>query len=351
MNRWHQIRFVTPVLALVALLVVAGVILAGNQDDGLLAPLTSDDTSAAAVALGTGFNFQGQLADIDGAPLDGQCDLRFGLYDGATGGTKLGELSRDNVTVVGGIFAVNLDFDAKLFSGDARWLQIGVRCPAGAGNYNPAPGRHELTAMPYALSLRPGARVEGSVPAGGTFEAGLRVTNNSQTYPIGVYGITSATSGPAIGVAGNNTSQEGFGVYGYSSPKGTGVRGEAPHGAGVWGSSVDWVGTYGYSQDYIGVLGESANSVGVYGKSTKSRGVTGESVDEHGVFGTSTNGAGVDGISENWVGVRGVTGSSNAAVSAQNTGSGPGIYATSATGPAAVFAGTTRTEVLQITGG
>ncbi len=90
---------------------------------------------------------------------------------------------------------------------------------------------------------------------------------------------------------------------------------------------------------------------GVFGKSTKWRGVTGESVDEHGVYGTSTNGAGVAGISQNWVGVRGVTGSSNAAVSAQNTGNGPGIYATSASGPAAVFAGIARTEVLQITGG
>lgn len=57
------------------------------------------------------------------------------------------------------------------------------------------------------------------------------------------------------------------------------------------------------------------------------------------------------GISQNWVGVRGVTGSSNAAISAQNTGNGPGIYATSAGGPAAVFAGIARTEVLQITGG
>src|SRR5690606_31655958 len=66
---------------------------------------------------------------------------------------------------------------------------------------------------------------------------------------------------------------------------------------------------------------------------------------------SSTNGAGVAGISQNWVGVRGVTGSSNAAIAAQNTGTGPGIYAASASGPAAVFAGTTRTEVLQITGG
>ena len=178
------------------------------------------------------------------------------------------------------------------------------------------------------------------------------MTNTSQDYPIGVYGITSAASGPAIGVAGNNTSPSGFAVYGYSSPKGTGVRGDAPQGAGVWGSSLDWIGTYGYSENSIGVMGESPNSSGVHGKSTNGRGVSGESVDEHGVFGSSTNGAGVAGISATYNGVRGVTASStNSAVSAENTGSGPGIFATSKSGPAAVFNGLTRTSVLQITGG
>jgi hypothetical protein len=99
-------------------------------------------------------------------------------------------------------------------------------------------------------------------------------------------------------------------------------------------------------------MGESPNGGGVFGKSQKWRGVSGESVDEHGVFGTSLNGAGVAGISANWVGVSGESNSPSAsAISARNTSSGPGIYATSVSGPAAVFVGTTRTSVLQITGG
>ena len=349
---WNRKVWPILVLVVVAVLGLAGVILAGNQDNANLSLAVQDGLSPAAVALGPGFAFQGQLADEDsGAPLAGPCDLRFGLYDAATGGSKLGEVQRDNVEVVNGIFAVNLNFDPTLFSGDGRWLHMEVRCPAGGGDFKPARSRHELAAMPYALGLRPGARVVGSVPSGPSVDAGIKVFNSSTSYPIGLYGIVNAPTGPAIGVAGNNSSPNGFAVYGYSSPQGTGVRGEATKGAGVWGSSVDWVGSYGYSAKSIGVMGESPNGGGVYGKSTKWRGVTGESVDEHGVFGTSTNGAGVAGISQNWVGVRGVTGSSTPAISAQNTGNGPGIYATSAGGPAAVFAGIARTEVLQITGG
>lgn len=335
MQRVNWNRRVWPILALVAVtvLALAGVILASNQADTNPFPTGVDSSSSTAAALGPGFAFQGQLADdVTGVPLDGICDLRFGLYDAATGGTKLGEVQRNNVEVVNGIFAVNLDFDPTHFSGEGRWVHMEVRCPAGAGEFKLARSRHELAAMPYALGLRPGARVIGSVPSGPSVEAGIKVYNSSPTYPIGLYGIVTAPTGPAIGVAGNNSSANGFALYGYSSPAGTGVRGEATKGAGVWGSSIE--------------------GSGVFGKSTKWRGVSGESVDEHGVFGTSTNGAGVAGISQNWAGVRGVSNSpTNGAVSAQNNSSGPGIYASSQFGPAAVFAGTTRTEVLQITGG
>lgn len=338
-------RRVWPIMALVAvtLLALAGVILASNQADDTPFPTGVGGSSSTAAALGPGLAFQGQLADdVTGVPLDGICDLRFGLYDAATGGTKLGEVQRDNVEVVNGIFAVNLDFDPKHFSGEGRWVHMEVRCPAGAGEFKPARSRHELAAMPYALGLRPGARVIGPVASGPSVEAGIKVYNSSPTYPIGLYGIVTAATGPAIGVAGNNSSANGFAVYGYSSPAGTGVRGEATKGAGVWGSSVDWVGAYGYSAKAIGVMGESPNGGGVFGKSTQWRGVSGESVNEHGVFGQSTNGAGVAGVSNS---------PTNGAVSARNNGSGPGIYAVSVSGPAAVFAGTTRTEVLQITGG
>jgi hypothetical protein len=49
-----------------------------------------------------------------------------------------------------GLFTTNLDFGSDAFHGDARWLDIAVRCPPGSGSYTPL-GRQALTAVPYAL--------------------------------------------------------------------------------------------------------------------------------------------------------------------------------------------------------
>jgi hypothetical protein len=99
-----------------------------------------------------------------------------------------------------------------------------VKC-AGDSAFTALNPRQPLTAAPYALGLRPGARIEGAVDAGTTTEAALRVTNSSTNYPIGVSGTITTTSGPAIGVMGNNSSPGGYGVYGYSLNGGLGVYG------------------------------------------------------------------------------------------------------------------------------
>jgi hypothetical protein len=161
------------------------------------------------------------------------------------------------------------------------------------------------------------------------YEAGLRVTNTSSANGIGIFGITTATSGSTIAVIGNNSSPDGFGVYGYSNPSGTGVRGEAFAGTGVWGSSVDWVGTYGYSQKYQGVLGQSEIGAGVVGDSRDWIGTYGESDNYVGVWGQSVASTGVVGLSQ----------------------SGIGVHGRSQTGLAALFEGRTSTRVLEITGG
>ena len=343
-------------MGLLALLAIAGGLLTRN----LQAQESPAETESTTAALSTAFNYQGQVADDAGEPIDGACDLRFGLHDALTGGAKVGEVTKGNQPVADGLFAVQLDFGSA-FKGDARWLEIAVRCPAGSGDYTTLSPRQEVSAVPYALSVRPGARIEGSVPAGAGFEAGLRVTNTSPDAPIALFGITTATSGLATGVAGGNSSPDGVAVSGYSSPAGTGVRGVAFNGAGVWGSSVDASGVYGESTNQAGVRGRSQASFGVVGDSISQSGVVGRSQTwvgvygyspvSHGVFGQSVNGAGLVGISQNWVGISGESGNANAAIFAKNTSSGPGIFSTSATGPAAVFDGMTRTDILEIVGG
>jgi hypothetical protein len=116
----------------------------------LLTGIALAQDSAVSV-LGMGFTYQGQLKSSD-APYTGACDLQFGLWDALSGGTQIGStLTKANVSVLQGYFTVALDFGVGRFQGDARWLEIAVRCPAGSGSYTPLAPRQELTAAPYAL--------------------------------------------------------------------------------------------------------------------------------------------------------------------------------------------------------
>ena len=107
--------------------------------------------AAAAGPLGTAFTYQGQLKQ-GGAPVNGPCDLRFQLWDAASGGSPVGGLvEKPGVQVTGGVFTAQVDFGGTPFAGEARWLELAVRCPAGSGSYVSLPDRQPLTATPYAL--------------------------------------------------------------------------------------------------------------------------------------------------------------------------------------------------------
>jgi len=101
-------------------------------------------------ALGTAFTYQGQLKKA-GSPISDTCDFQFSLWDASTGGTQIGSTqTKTGVSVSNGYFTISdLDFGADAFRGDARWLQIAVRC-TGDTSYTTLP-RQPLTAAPYAL--------------------------------------------------------------------------------------------------------------------------------------------------------------------------------------------------------
>jgi len=104
-----------------------------------------------AAPFGTAFTYQGQLRQA-GVPVNGVCDFQFSLFDAATGGSQVGVTqAATGVTLVDGRFTVQLDFGGAAFDGNARWLQIATRCPAGSGSFTALDPRQPLSPSPYAM--------------------------------------------------------------------------------------------------------------------------------------------------------------------------------------------------------
>lgn len=99
----------------------------------------------------TAFTYQGKLTDA-GNPANGNYDLQFKLFDALAAGTQQGAtLVRNPVTVSAGVFTVTLDFGANVFSGAARYLEIGVRPTGSASAYTILAPRQPITSSPYAI--------------------------------------------------------------------------------------------------------------------------------------------------------------------------------------------------------
>lgn len=108
----------------------------------------------AASPLATSFTYQGSL-NQSGVPLDAAADFRFTLFDDPVAGASVGApVTVNNVSVVRGLFTAPIDFGADVFNGNARWMQIEVRSPAGSGLFIKLAGRQPITATPYALQTR-----------------------------------------------------------------------------------------------------------------------------------------------------------------------------------------------------
>jgi YVTN family beta-propeller protein len=168
--------------------------------------------AGVAARLGTGFSYQGRLVQ-GGAPVTATCDFEFTLWDAVSGGAQQGAMqTASGVTVSQGIFTIaSIDFGGRQFMGDSRWLEIGVRCPAGSGLFTTLSPRQALAATPYALSLQPGADIAGNVLDGGADTAVLSVSNtNDALAPDGAFGIAGSTASPTgAGVKGTSTAGAG----------------------------------------------------------------------------------------------------------------------------------------------
>ncbi|MBL8999620.1 MAG: tail fiber domain-containing protein [Phycisphaerae bacterium] len=113
-------------------------------------------SAAGQIAQGTAFTYQGVLRET-GLPASGEYDLRFRLFNAASGGAQVGStICRDNVSVTSGLFDVSLDFGSSAFTGSARWLEVSVRAGGPTGNCGTGPyttlsGRTALGPAPGAI--------------------------------------------------------------------------------------------------------------------------------------------------------------------------------------------------------
>ena len=167
------------------------------------------DNAGIQAALGTAFTYQGRLDD-DGSAANGTYDFEFKLYDAGGGGGQVGStITKGNIIVVDGLFTVELDFGDSAFTGEARWLEIGVRAGSSTGAHTILTPRQPLTPVPYALAL-PNLRTQSGATSPNIIGG---YSGNSVTS--GVEGATISGGGRApSGDQGYNTVTDDYGTIG-----------------------------------------------------------------------------------------------------------------------------------------
>jgi hypothetical protein len=209
--------------------------------------------------------YQGRLTNPStGQPVaDDTYAVTFNLYTDSSGPVVWTETK--NVSVAGGLFSTLVGditpLPQSLLNGQELWLGIKVR------DDPEAIPRQTIFPVAYAMSLRPGAIINGSVSGAPILQA-----TNSYTTGVnyGVYGASASTSGgsgvygtsPYVGVWGYATGSTGRwgGYFQSAAPTGLGVMGVASDGTGVnygvYGSTSSPNGYAGYFVGDVRVSGD-----------------------------------------------------------------------------------------------
>ncbi len=325
MNRKHASRLLVAVLTLALLATM-------SFAQGPQAPVAQEEAGTTAPLAPAGLvastlSYQGRLLDAGGNPVDGLRTIIFRLYLQASGGTPVWTQTHNNVWVENGFLHVPLDVDPMLFDGQELWLGIQVQ-----GDPQEMEPRQPLLPAPYALSLRPGAVIRGTVDDLPTLTvAGERTglhaeTVSSEPNDTAVEGVNF---GSGTGVAG--WSPDGFGLAGFSL-NAVGIYGQSENTAGFFTSTLSYgvhANTYADDPEVAAVLGQNRGlGHGVVGESTEGFGLAGFSINDVGIYGESTTNTAGFFTSTLGIGLHGNTRSEDpehAAVLGQNSGLGPGV--------------------------
>jgi len=243
------------VVTLLILLGIAGSVAAYAPAAEPVPPVQSPRGIAGGGGPGTVLpmlQYQGRLTNPStGQPVaDGVYAVTFNLYTDSSGSAVWTETK--NVSVAGGLFSALIgdvnSLPQTLFNGQELWLGIKVGADAEATP------RQTIFPVAYAMSLRPGAVISGSVSGAPI----LQVTNSTlgtggYFTSTGSYGVRGETASTSVGQAGI------VGAAGWSATTFNRV-------AGVLGQSVNGYGVAGASTNYYGIVGLSNNSAGVRGE-------------------------------------------------------------------------------------
>jgi hypothetical protein len=207
----HRRIFSFLIFVTVALVWCASFTRVKSQAESRSAQTPVNDPESVTGMVSHTFTYQGVLKE-NGAPVTGSRDMTFNLYSNAScKPSSLQSIGPVSVTVNNGLFNVPLAFDAANFNGQELWLELLVS--------SQVMGCQELRPVPYALSLRPGATIEGYVSTGGSGGNALSVVNDSgQPGATGVSGEAQSA-----GVSGTSTTTVGSGVKGVNQHGGNAI--------------------------------------------------------------------------------------------------------------------------------
>jgi hypothetical protein len=141
-----------------------------------------------AEPIGTALTYQGQLKHL-GVPVTGPVDFEFSIWTAETGGSRLEVVGPRTLNLVDGLFTAQIDFGDSAFTGDARWLEVRLKSPAGTqATLSP---RQPITPAPYALKAKQAGDLE--LPFAATVDTAGNAVAVTQTGTGGVLSVNKTT--------------------------------------------------------------------------------------------------------------------------------------------------------------
>ncbi len=156
--------------------------------------------SCTPVELTSQFSYQGVLTDGSGNPVaDGNYQVAFRLYDAASGGNEVYVVTQ-TVTTRNGIFSTVLSPPIEEMH-DPLWVDLTVE-----GEH--LPNRQRLYGAPYALSLVPGATIDGYVWTSDPVSATLNIANAGDGFGLAVLQSRSDGGAAVMAISNNGGDDE-----------------------------------------------------------------------------------------------------------------------------------------------